>query len=104
MQDHIEHTLLESFVPVRLSVVNESHKHSVPKNSETHFNVIIVSERFTDLSRVKRHRAVHHCLESALKGGVHALTLKLLTPQEFDDAGGEVSNPAPPCLGGSKKQ
>ena len=29
-----------------LDVVNESHKHNVPKGSESHFNVLIVSETF----------------------------------------------------------
>jgi len=103
MQTHIEQRLSEAFSPTHLSVTNESHKHSVPKNSETHFNVIIISASFENLSRVKRHRAVHEALDHALKNGVHALTLKLLTPKEFADAGGEVSHKAPPCMGGSKK-
>ena len=32
--------------PLHLEVVNESHRHSVPDNAETHFKVVIVSENF----------------------------------------------------------
>ena len=35
-----------------------------------------------------------------LREGIHALTMKTLSPDEWSGAG--VENPAPPCLGGSK--
>lgn len=31
---------------LRLDIANESHKHNVPKGSESHFNVLIVSDAF----------------------------------------------------------
>ena len=31
---------------LRLDIANESHKHNVPKGSESHFNVSIVSDAF----------------------------------------------------------
>jgi stress-induced morphogen len=31
---------------LHLDVVNESHKHNVPKGSESHFNVLVVSDIF----------------------------------------------------------
>jgi len=103
IQEEIETTLQAHFDVCRLLVVNESHKHSVPKNSETHFNVIIVSETFTKMPRVKRHRAVNAALKNAFERGMHALTLKLMTPNEFDEAGGEMSNPAPKCMSAKKR-
>ena len=34
----------QAFAPLHLEVTNESHMHSVPAGSETHFKVIVVSE------------------------------------------------------------
>ena len=35
--------------PVHLEVINESFMHNVPKGSETHFKVVIVSDTFNGL-------------------------------------------------------
>jgi BolA protein len=98
----IEDKLKSALSPERLSLVNESHQHNVAKGSETHFNLIIVSPAFEGKNRVQRQRAVYGALGEELKAGVHALTMKTLTPAEWDAAGGEVVNPAPRCMGGSK--
>ena len=45
--------------PTFLTVENESHMHSVPENSETHFKVVIVAEHFEELRLVKRHQAIY---------------------------------------------
>lgn len=45
----IRQKILESFSStpnIHLNVVNESHKHNVPKGSESHFNVLVVSDAF----------------------------------------------------------
>lgn len=104
MQQRIEEKLTRALAPERMLLVNESHKHSVAKGSETHFNLIVVSAGFEGLSRVQRQRTVYGLLDDEMKqqGGVHALTMKALTPAEWDAAGGEVTNPAPKCHGGSK--
>jgi stress-induced morphogen len=99
--------LQAAFSPVHFEIENESHKHSVPKNSETHFRVVIASDKFTGLSRVARQRLVHEVLSMELKagggsGGIHALTQRLLTPQEWETAGGAADFQSPDCHGGSK--
>lgn len=33
-----------------LNVINESHMHNVPKGAETHFKVVVVSNKFEGLS------------------------------------------------------
>ena len=38
-----------------LKIINESHMHNVPKESETHFKAVIVSNDFNDLTTLKRH-------------------------------------------------
>ncbi len=51
--------LTEALSPLVLEIDNESHGHNVPKNSETHFRVVLVSEAFVGLNRVKRHQLVY---------------------------------------------
>lgn len=36
-----------------LDVINESYMHNVPKGSETHFKVVVVSEKFDGLPLIK---------------------------------------------------
>lgn len=36
-----------------LDIINESYMHNVPKGSETHFKVVVVSDKFTNLSLIQ---------------------------------------------------
>ena len=102
IQVDMENKLLEGLAPIRMRLVNESKNHSVPNGSESHFNLILVSDEFKAKSRIQRHRAVFAALGDELKNTIHALTMKLLTSDEWEAAGGEVENPAPKCMGGAK--
>ena len=95
--------LAHSFNPTYLEVENESHTHSVPKNSETHFRVLIVSDKFEGVSRVARQRLVYETLATELKGGVHALSLRTYSPEEWEASGESHSTKSPPCFGGSRR-
>jgi len=102
MQARIEAKLTDALAPSTFKVVNESHSHSVPDNSETHFKVTLVSDAFTGLPKVRRHQRVYEILAEELAGGVHALALHLFTEDEWREAQGAV--PASPnCMGGSKR-
>ncbi len=100
-QATIELKLGEALLPVHLEVLNESHMHSVAPGSETHFKVLVVSPAFEGLGLVDRHRRVNEVLRDELRGGVHALSIRALTPEQWGGSGaaGFVS---PKCLGGSK--
>jgi BolA protein len=100
MQARIEEKLKTAFLPLRLAVVNDSHLHKGPKDAQTHWNVVIVAEAFAGKSLVERHRAVYGVLGEELRGGVHALAVKALTPTEWEARGGDMTNPAPLCRGG----
>lgn len=103
IQQSIEEKLGEQFEGGHLQVANESHMHSVPPNSETHFKVTLISDRFEGQSKVRRHQAIYQALAEEMQGGVHALALHLYTPEEWEQAGGQV--PASPnCMGGSKRE
>lgn len=104
IETSINQKLAFSFNPTYLEVENESHSHSVPENSETHFRVLIVSDKFTGLNRVARQRLVYDVLSAELKGGVHALSLRTYSPEEWEKEGGSVVMKSPPCFGGSKQK
>lgn len=88
------------FEPVYIDVKNESHKHSVPADSETHFKVTLVSRQFDSLSKVKQHQLIYKTLEEELAGTVHALALHLYTVEEWEASG--LAPNSPDCMGGSK--
>jgi BolA protein len=88
--DNIREKLAAAFAPSHLTVTDESAKHAghagARPGGETHFAVRIVSEHFTGLSRVERQRRIHAALEAEFRGGLHALSLKVLTPAEAGQA------------------
>jgi BolA protein len=47
-----------------IDVINESHLHNTPLNSETHFKLIIVTDDFVGLKLIERHKKVHKVLAS----------------------------------------
>lgn len=100
--ERIKEKLERELTPVFLSLIDESHGHSVPKGAESHFNLILVSSEFTGKSRVQRQRQVYQSLGDELRAGLHALTMKTLTPDEWDATDGKLDNPSPPCRGGQK--
>jgi BolA protein len=78
--------LMVGLEPVRLEVINESEMHaghrSSPGTGESHFRVLIVSDKFTGQSRVARHRMVNQLIAEELAGGLHALALATYAPGE----------------------
>ena len=48
----IESKLRAQLAPLHLDIINDSHKHNVPRDSETHFSVVVVSEKFNNISGI----------------------------------------------------
>lgn len=101
VQQTIESKIGASLAPAHLEVVDESHMHSVPPGSESHFRLVIVSDRFEGLALVQRHRRVNRILEQEFQDGLHALSLQTLTASEWAQRAGQTMA-SPPCRGGSK--
>jgi BolA family transcriptional regulator, general stress-responsive regulator len=84
--DTIRRKLTEQLAPVRLELVDESHRHAghlgTRPEGETHFALTIVSAAFAGMRRVARQRLVYAALAAELAGPVHALSLTTLTPDE----------------------
>ncbi|KAG7308065.1 hypothetical protein JYU34_006707 [Plutella xylostella] len=85
-----------------LDIINESYMHNVPKGAETHFKVVVVSDKFDGLPLIKRHRLVNDILKEELKGGVHALSIVAKTPLQWQDSD-KVVESSPSCRGGFGK-
>ncbi len=103
---HIKNSIeakLQVLQPHFLEVINESHKHNVPKGSESHFKVIVVSNEFQGKITIARHRMVNNILADELARSIHALVLNTMTLEEWSEKGG-ITNDSPPCLGGSSRQ
>lgn len=101
VQQTIEQKVQAALTPSHLDVINESHMHSVPPGSESHFKLVIVSKAFEKLSLVQRHQKVNGILAEELKHGVHALSMETLTGLEWEDRGGKTMA-SPQCRGGGK--
>lgn len=50
MEKSIKDKLTKQFSPEHLDIINESYMHNVPKGSETHFKVVVVSNKFENTS------------------------------------------------------
>ena len=91
---------LAALEPSELLILNESDNHSVPPNSETHFRVVVVAQKFIGLPRLKRHRQVQAALKAEFDSGLHALAIEALTPEEWSQKNGPAVSPD--CRGGSQ--
>lgn len=95
--NRIKNTIEHIFNPVYYELENESHLHSVPLNSETHFKLLLVSECFQNLSRVQRQQLVYSKLSLEFSQGLHAFSQRLYTPQEWIELKDQVKFQSPQC-------
>jgi len=105
VSEAITEKLRKAFEPTHLEVRNESHMHNVPQNSETHFKVIVISDKFKDAKTlISRHRLINETLreEVAADGPVHALSIVAMTPDKWQAKldNGEKIGASPNCRGG----
>ncbi len=100
VQAIIEHKLSQGLNIVRLDIENESHMHSGPA-TESHFKLVLVSDDFAGKRLVQRHQLIFGLLKDEMSNPIHALSMHLYTPQEWQ-ARQQQAPTSPECLGGSK--
>ena len=79
-------TRLQALSPVVLQLDDDSAEHAGHAGAAGgggHFSLLIVSEQFTGLTRVARHRAVLDRVGDLIPHPVHALAIRAYTPDEF---------------------
>lgn len=78
---------MQSLNPESVEVTDNSHLHvghAGAKDGGGHFAVKVVSDQFTDLSRIKRHRLVYQLVnELFTSGAIHALEVEALNTEEM---------------------
>jgi BolA protein len=70
---------------LQLEIEDESAAHAGHAGARSgggHYRIHLVSEAFSGLSRVARHRLVYDALHDLMQRDVHALALSLVTPAE----------------------
>ncbi|MFP2508003.1 MULTISPECIES: transcriptional regulator BolA [Buttiauxella] len=98
MREQIESKLRAAFEPVILEVADESYRHNVPAGSESHFKVVLVSDRFVGERFLNRHRMIYGTLSAELSSTVHALALHTYTIKEWEGLH-DTLLASPPCRG-----
>ncbi|WP_354624619.1 BolA/IbaG family iron-sulfur metabolism protein [Psychromonas sp. MME2] len=101
IEEIIERKIKNNMQVVFLQIDNESYRHSVPKDSETHFKVVLVSTDFANMRLLERHRLINDLLKEELAGPVHALALHTYTPEQWQLREQQLPQSSQ-CLGGSK--
>jgi BolA family transcriptional regulator, general stress-responsive regulator len=89
----IEATLRQAFAPQQLTVEDESAQHVGHAGAASgggHFRVLVVAEAFRGQDPVTRQRAVYAALGDAMRSEIHALALRTLTPEEWEQPSGRA--------------
>ena len=82
IESQIINTLSTSMNLSSLKIINESFMHNVPKGSESHFKIVVVTNDFNNLSIIKRHKLIYKTLDN-LMNKIHALSIHAFTEEEF---------------------
>jgi BolA protein len=88
MSDRVEkitELLTDAFQPTDILVKDQSHLHAGHAGAQEgkgHFDVRLVSEKFTGQSRISRHRMVYDALGPFMRSDIHALRINAISPQD----------------------
>ena len=100
-KERIENELSKAFSPTALIVEDESVHHHVPQDAQTHFKVTMAAKGFTGLSLIKRHQLLNKLLRNEFDTGMHALSMHLYSPEEWEMKKDDAPK-SPPCKDGYK--
>lgn len=84
--ERIRERLLDVLEPELLEIEDESHLHAGhagARDGRGHFRVTVVSEAFTGLTRIGRHRLVYEAVGALMATDIHALTIQAFAPGEI---------------------
>lgn len=90
MTDRVEKiraALQAALDPVLLEIIDDSGAHAghagMRELGGGHYYLTVVSSAFAGLSHVRRHQRVYQALGHLMQGDIHALSMKLHTPEEY---------------------
>ena len=83
----IENIIINYFKPHFFSVIDVSEEHrghqNFKENVESHFEIIIVSEKFHNKNKIDRHRMVNQSLRKEFLLDLHSVVIKTYTIDEY---------------------
>jgi BolA protein len=106
LKQNIEKKIRETFKVDELEITDESHLHGGHSGNyknpdthkrETHLKILVVSNDFSGMPLVERHRKIEGLLSEERKKGLHALTLRALTSLEVQNKPELLDNFASPA-------
>ena len=85
----IRQRLITALAPSEIEVLDESHLHKGhegARDGRGHFRVRVVSDRFTGLRSLQRHRLVYDAVGDLMQTDIHALAVAAVTEDEARQA------------------
>ena len=83
----IDQLIMDHFKPHFFSVSDVSEQHrghqNFKENTESHFEIIIVSKKFYNKNKIDRHRMVNECLKEEFLSDLHSVVIKTYTIDEY---------------------
>ncbi len=76
---------LSTLQPLSLEIEDESHLHAGhagARGGGGHYRLHIVATAFAGKNTVARHRLIYDAAGDLMRGAVHALSIRALTPEE----------------------
>ncbi|MCX5920238.1 MAG: BolA family transcriptional regulator [Candidatus Melainabacteria bacterium] len=86
----VEEKLNAVYQPTYFELVDNSWQHAGHAGNKmggSHLGVIMVSAVFEGLSTLQRHRHVNNTLKAEMASTIHALELKLFSPEQVTQLG-----------------
>ena len=87
MQQKLERKIESYLNPSHLIITDNSAAHighaGSPDGKGTHFNIIVVASCFEGKNSLQRHRLVFDAIKPEFELGLHALSIKTLTAEEY---------------------
>ena len=86
IQDKISHLIKKEMHVLKIQIIDESYKHANHKKDTRggHFKLFVISDAFIDMKLINRHKLIYKILEKMMKVEIHALSMQLVTNQEYN--------------------
>ena len=85
MKNRIEDLIKSKMNVSKISLADFTEKHEGHQNYEGggHFEPVIISDDFENLSLLDRHKKIYEILGDLMKNEIHAFSMKTYTNKEF---------------------
>jgi len=82
----IKSRLEQALSPTHIDIIDESHLHAGHPGAASgagHFNITVISDKFTGQSAIQRHRMVYLAVDDLMRTEIHALSISAIATDEY---------------------